>query len=76
MERKISGLLFLLVILFTSQMSIRGAEGRVCISQSHGYKGPCVRDHNCAIVCRNEYFSGGDCIGFGFNRKCFCTKTC
>ncbi|WMV53645.1 hypothetical protein MTR67_047030, partial [Solanum verrucosum] len=53
---------------------IRQVEGRVCISQSHRYRGPCVLDHNCAIICRNEGFSGGDCIGW--RRRCFCTKLC
>ncbi|PHU17080.1 Defensin-like protein 6 [Capsicum chinense] len=75
MERKISALLFLFFILFTSQTTFQGAEGRVCISQSHGFKGPCGHDHNCALVCRNEGFSGGDCIGV-FIRKCYCTKNC
>ncbi|KAI8540616.1 hypothetical protein RHMOL_Rhmol08G0000300 [Rhododendron molle] len=49
-------------------------EGRVCESQSHGFKGPCSRNHNCALVCRNEGFSGGRCRGF--RRRCFCTKLC
>ncbi|KAK9074134.1 hypothetical protein SSX86_006731 [Deinandra increscens subsp. villosa] len=61
--------LFTLLLIFVSV-----AEARVCHSQSHKYQGPCLRDHNCALVCRNEGFSGGDCKGF--RRRCFCTRLC
>ncbi|XP_004503015.1 defensin-like protein 1 isoform X2 [Cicer arietinum] len=74
MERKSLALLILLFIAFASQMVMKTAEGRVCASQSHAFKGPCVGDHNCALVCRNEGFSGGNCQGF--RRRCFCTKLC
>jgi len=50
------------------------AEARMCESQSHGYKGACVGDHNCALVCRNEGFSGGRCQGL--RHRCFCTRLC
>ncbi|CAN0856378.1 Defensin-like protein 6 [Linum grandiflorum] len=53
---------------------VKVAEARVCASQSHYFKGPCARDHNCAMVCRNEAFSGGRCKGF--RRRCFCTRLC
>ncbi|CAN0856824.1 Defensin-like protein P322 [Linum grandiflorum] len=53
---------------------VKVAEVRGCASQSHYFKGPCARDHNCAMVCRNEAFSGGRCKGF--RRRCFCTKLC
>nr|GMC60961.1 defensin-like protein 1 [Ipomoea batatas]GMC64625.1 defensin-like protein 1 [Ipomoea batatas] len=72
MEAKTFGLFFLLLIVLASQNG--GVEGRVCRSQSHHYKGLCLRDHNCAIVCRTEGFSGGDCVGF--RRRCFCTRRC
>lgn len=49
-------------------------EARVCESKSHGFHGLCVSNHNCALVCRNEGFSGGRCRGF--RRRCFCTKAC
>ncbi|CAN4126416.1 unnamed protein product [Withania somnifera] len=75
MERKAFGFFFLLfIMLFATQMRIGEVEGRVCISQSHRYRGPCLRDHNCALICRNEGFSGGDCIGW--RRRCFCTRLC
>nr|GMC68171.1 defensin-like protein 1 [Ipomoea batatas] len=75
MERKTFGrFFFLLIILLASHVENGGVEGRVCISQSHHYKGPCLRDHNCAMVCRTEGFSGGDCVGF--RRRCFCTRGC
>nr|GFA68918.1 defensin-like protein 1 [Tanacetum cinerariifolium] len=37
---------------------IPGTEARMCLSQSHKYHGACWHDHNCAMVCRNEGFSG------------------
>ncbi|KAK4567231.1 hypothetical protein RGQ29_003159 [Quercus rubra] len=74
MERKTFGLLFLLLVLFSSQEMVMRTEARVCESQSHGFKGACAMDHNCALVCRNEGFSGGRCRGF--RHRCFCTKLC
>ncbi|KAL5546549.1 hypothetical protein UlMin_006236 [Ulmus minor] len=72
--RKCMGLLFLLFILLASQEMIVGSEARVCESKSHHFKGACAGNHNCAIVCRNEGFSGGNCRGF--RRRCFCTRLC
>ncbi|XP_024021420.1 defensin-like protein 1 [Morus notabilis] len=74
MERKCFGVVFLLFILLASQEMIVASEGRLCESQSHNFKGACVVDHNCAIVCKNEGFSGGKCRGF--RHRCFCTRTC
>ncbi|XP_054822800.1 defensin-like protein 1 [Prosopis cineraria] len=74
MKRKSFGLLLLLFIVLASEMAVQTAEGRMCESQSHGFKGTCMRSHNCALVCRNEGFSGGRCRGF--HRRCFCTKLC
>ncbi|XP_050206644.1 defensin-like protein 1 [Mercurialis annua] len=74
MEKRFFGVLLLLLILFTSQEVMVPAEARVCESPSHYFKGPCARDHNCAMVCRNEAFSGGRCKGF--RRRCLCTKLC
>ncbi|KAM7513888.1 hypothetical protein LguiA_003471 [Lonicera macranthoides] len=75
MESKNFGFFFLLLIVLVSQVILMPqVEGRVCESQSHYFKGPCRGDHNCAMVCRNEAFSGGRCRGF--RRRCFCTKLC
>ncbi|KAI5554301.1 hypothetical protein BDE02_19G002200 [Populus trichocarpa] len=57
------GLFFLLLIVLASQEVVVPTEARVCQSQSHYFKGPCARDHNCAWVCRNEGFSGEDAKG-------------
>ncbi|KAJ7957122.1 Defensin-like protein [Quillaja saponaria] len=67
------GLFFLLLVLFASH-EVVVMEARMCESNSHGYKGACLRDHNCALVCRNEGFSGGRCRGF--RHRCFCTRLC
>ncbi|KAK6266222.1 hypothetical protein QUC31_017059, partial [Theobroma cacao] len=74
MEKRSLGMFFLLLIVLASQWVAQPAEGRVCESKSHKFKGPCLGDHNCALVCRNEGFSGGRCRGF--RHRCFCTKLC
>ncbi|KAJ6291005.1 hypothetical protein OIU76_024173 [Salix suchowensis] len=68
------GFFFVMLIVLASQEMVVPADARVCLSQSHYFKGPCAKDHNCAWVCRNEGFSGGKCKGF--RRRCFCTKLC
>ncbi|KAK9691699.1 hypothetical protein RND81_09G213000 [Saponaria officinalis] len=74
MEKKSIVLFMLLLIFFASQGMVQKAEARVCQTQSHHYRGPCWRDHNCAMVCRTEGFSGGDCVGVA--RRCYCTRRC
>nr|XP_010319372.1 defensin Ec-AMP-D2-like [Solanum lycopersicum] len=59
-----------LMLVFAAELT----EARTCESQSHRYKGPCVRKNNCANVCKTEGFSGGHCRGF--RRRCFCAKHC
>ncbi|XP_060967057.1 defensin-like protein 1 [Cannabis sativa] len=63
------GVVLLMILLVCSW-----AEGRVCESKSHHFKGLCVIDHNCATICRTEGFSGGNCQGF--RQRCFCTRHC
>ncbi|KAL2925062.1 Defensin-like protein 6 [Bienertia sinuspersici] len=64
----------MLLIFFASQGKVQQAEARMCQSGSHNFHGTCLSNHNCAMVCRNEGFSGGHCIGF--RRRCFCTRSC
>ncbi|XP_073219591.1 defensin Ec-AMP-D1-like [Cicer arietinum] len=52
------------------------AEARSCESKSLSYKGLCVFDRNCALVCRTEGFVGGHCKGFAFGSTCICYKPC
>ncbi|EPS66510.1 kunitz trypsin inhibitor protein, partial [Genlisea aurea] len=65
--------LFLILLLLASR-ECEAAEARTCESQSHGFKGRCLSDHNCGLVCRNEGFTNGLCRGF--RQRCFCTKIC
>ncbi|KAG5014386.1 hypothetical protein AAZX31_08G005400 [Glycine max] len=84
MERKTIGILFLVFLVLPSvkdryiyiipYVAVKRAEGRDCSSKSHGFKGLCFSDTNCAHVCRTEGFTGGDCGGF--RRRCFCTRIC
>ncbi|XP_047319219.1 defensin Ec-AMP-D1-like [Impatiens glandulifera] len=76
MERRTFGVIFffLLIVIASQDGVIKQAEARDCESQSHGYKGTCLRDSNCCIVCRQEGFSGGKCVGF--RKRCFCTRKC
>ncbi|KAJ7954441.1 Defensin-like protein [Quillaja saponaria] len=63
-----------LLLLATDMGPTMVTEARVCESQSHRFKGPCVRRSNCANVCQTEGFPGGHCRGF--RRRCFCVKKC
>ncbi|OVA16051.1 Knottin [Macleaya cordata] len=68
-------LVLVLLLLVTEEMTgPKMAEARTCESQSHRFKGTCVRKSNCAHVCQTEGFHGGKCRGF--RRRCFCTKPC
>ncbi|KAG8386653.1 hypothetical protein BUALT_Bualt03G0171000 [Buddleja alternifolia] len=66
--------LVFLLLLLASQEAIVMVRGRRCESQSHGFKGRCLSDHNCGLVCRNEGFGSGRCRGF--RQRCFCTRPC
>ncbi|XP_047320360.1 defensin-like protein 1 [Impatiens glandulifera] len=76
MEMRTLVIFFFLIIGFASELSVVKpfAEARDCRSQSHGFHGVCLSDHNCGQVCHNEGFTGGDCAGF--RRRCFCTRPC
>ncbi|KAF3674012.1 Defensin-like protein [Capsicum baccatum] len=67
-------LLLAMLVMATEMGPMRIAEARHCESKSQRFKGPCVRQKNCAAVCETEGFPGGDCRGF--RRRCFCTRPC
>ncbi|VFQ73659.1 unnamed protein product [Cuscuta campestris] len=76
-----AAILFVMLFISTGLPSEMGggarkmvAEGRMCDSPSHKFKGPCMRDSNCKTVCEGEGFHDGDCQGF--RRRCFCRKPC
>ncbi|MBA0791772.1 hypothetical protein Gohar_016332 [Gossypium harknessii] len=48
--------------------------GTTCKATSNIYKGLCLLDDSCDIVCKREGFHGGNCKGF--LRKCICTNPC
>ncbi|KAI4995321.1 hypothetical protein ZWY2020_035224 [Hordeum vulgare] len=76
-RKLLSAALFLVLLLAaTGEMGgpVAVAEARRCESPSHMFRGPCVRGHNCANVCRTEGFPGGNCRGL--RRRCFCTTHC
>ncbi|XP_065847609.1 defensin-like protein 1 [Euphorbia lathyris] len=68
------GFFLILILVLGSEVMVMPSEGRVCESKSHTFKGTCLNDHNCAVVCRNEGFTAGKCRGF--RRRCFCTRNC
>ncbi|KAF0911053.1 hypothetical protein E2562_005440 [Oryza meyeriana var. granulata] len=77
-SRKVFSAMLLMVLLLAATGEMGGpvamAEARTCESQSHRFKGPCVRKSNCANVCSTEGFPDGHCRGF--RRRCFCTRPC
>ncbi|XP_010910081.1 defensin Ec-AMP-D2 [Elaeis guineensis] len=73
-RRMLPAILLLVLIVVASEMATMMVEARTCESQSHKFKGPCLRASNCANVCKTEGFHGGKCRGF--RRRCFCTKHC
>ncbi|XP_071695875.1 defensin-like protein 1 [Rutidosis leptorrhynchoides] len=81
-KSKLNGLFLILILLLVPYEEELGekmmhqmvAEARTCESKSQGFKGPCVSNQNCALVCKNEGFPGGKCRGL--RRRCCCTKPC
>ena len=75
-RKTLSAILVLMLLLVATEMGgpVVVAEARTCESQSHRFKGPCVRRSNCANVCKTEGFPDGKCRGF--RRRCYCTKQC
>ncbi|CAD6342423.1 unnamed protein product [Miscanthus lutarioriparius] len=76
LSRKLfTAVLLVMLLLVAAEIGpVAVAEARTCQSQSHKFRGPCVRRANCANVCRTEGFPDGKCRGF--RRRCFCTTRC
>ncbi|XP_019056661.1 PREDICTED: defensin-like protein 2 [Tarenaya hassleriana] len=72
--RLVSAVLLVFMLLVATEMGPVAVEGRTCESPSHRFKGACLSETNCANVCHNEGFIGGNCRGL--RRRCFCTKHC
>ncbi|KAM6546654.1 hypothetical protein CsatB_027390 [Cannabis sativa] len=72
--RSLSTLFVLLLLLLSTEMGPRVAEGKTCEAQSRRFTGPCPADRICGNVCRTEGFSSGHCRDS--RRRCFCTKDC
>ncbi|XP_020172227.1 defensin Tk-AMP-D2 [Aegilops tauschii subsp. strangulata] len=69
-------LLLLLLLVATEMGTMKTAEARTCLSQSHKFKGTCLSNSNCAGVCRTENFPDGECNSHRLERKCYCKRTC
>uniref|UniRef100_A0A7N0TPG7 Knottins-like domain-containing protein n=1 Tax=Kalanchoe fedtschenkoi TaxID=63787 RepID=A0A7N0TPG7_KALFE len=74
MERKNLRFLVLLLVLISQEMALTRVDARRCESPSQTFRGLCILDRNCALVCQQEGFSGGHCRGF--RHRCFCVKDC
>ncbi|XP_020094579.1 defensin Ec-AMP-D1-like [Ananas comosus] len=77
-RQKLPFFFFFVLLLVTTEMGgmVMVAEARHCESQSHRFKGMCVRGSNCANVCQTEGFPDGLCKTEGIHRRCFCRKFC
>ncbi|XP_047077348.1 defensin-like protein CAL1 [Lolium rigidum] len=71
-----SALLLLVLLVATEMGTTKVAEARHCLSQSHRFKGTCIRNSNCANVCMTENFPDGECQTRALERKCFCKRVC
>nr|URP22649.1 defensin [Lilium regale] len=71
---KLPTILLLLFLVMATEMGTTTVEARTCLSQSHKFKGTCLRAANCASVCQTEGFKGGVCEGI--RRRCFCEADC
>ncbi|WVZ76733.1 hypothetical protein U9M48_024678 [Paspalum notatum var. saurae] len=69
-------LLVLFLIALETVTARDVVEERLCLSQSHTFKGMCISSNNCANVCMTENFTSGVCKIEGATRKCFCKKIC
>ncbi|KAL1221095.1 Defensin-like protein 2 [Cardamine amara subsp. amara] len=72
--RLISAVLLLFMIFISTGLGPVTVEARMCESKSHEFRGACISSTNCASVCHNEGFPGGECRGF--RRRCLCTRPC
>ncbi|TYJ48001.1 hypothetical protein E1A91_A01G031100v1 [Gossypium mustelinum] len=74
-SRSVSAVIHLMLVLLVTEMGPVAVEGGpICKATSNVYKGLCLIDDSCDIVCKREGFHKGNCKGF--LRKCVCTNPC
>nr|KJB11912.1 hypothetical protein B456_002G029600 [Gossypium raimondii] len=74
-SRPVSAVILLMLVLLATEMGPVAVEGgTTCKATSNIYKGLCLLDDSCDIVCKREGFHSGNCKGF--LRKCVCTNPC
>ncbi|KAK7244318.1 hypothetical protein RIF29_39138 [Crotalaria pallida] len=72
-KKSLTGLCFLLLVLFVAQKIVVQTEARICENLADTYRGPCFTEASCDDHCKNKaHLISGRCKDW----RCWCKKNC